>query len=62
MGLDIAEPVAGSDMGHLFERPLLEYYSRQTGIALTYPQTMRNPLETWMSATLTGSPTIASYK
>lgn len=54
MGLDIAEPVAGSDMGHLFERPLLEYYSRQTGIALTYPQTMRNPLETWMSATPDG--------
>ena len=54
MGFDIAEPVAGSDMGHLFERPLLEYYSRQTGIALTYPQTMRNPLETWMSATPDG--------
>lgn len=54
MGLDIAEPVAGSDMGHLFERPLLEYYSRQTGIALTYPETMRSPFESWMSATPDG--------
>ena len=54
MVLDFADPVAGSDMFLLFDRPLLEYYSRQTGIALTYPQTMRNPLETWMSATPDG--------
>ena len=43
--------VAGvPDMGHLFERPLLEHYSRQTGMALTYPETM-SPFESWMSAT-----------
>jgi len=54
MGFDIAEPVAGSDMGHLFERPLLEYYSRQTGVALTYPETMIHPLHKWVSATPDG--------
>lgn len=53
-GIDITEPVPGSEMGHLFERPLLEYYSRQTGQSLTYPETMRNPFETWMSATPDG--------
>ena len=54
LGLDIRKEFAESDMGHLFERPLLEYYSRQTGIALTYPETMRSPFESWMSATPDG--------
>ena len=54
MGLDIAEPVAGSDMGHLFERPLLEYYSRKTGVALTYPETLIHPIHRWVSATPDG--------
>jgi len=54
MGFDIAEPVAGSDMGHLFERPLLEYYSRKTGVALTYPETLIHPIHRWVSATPDG--------
>ncbi len=54
LGLDIREEFAESDMGHLFERPLLEHYSRKTGVALTYPETMIHPLHRWVSATPDG--------
>lgn len=54
MGLDIAEPVAGSDMGHLFERPLLEHYSKKTGVALEFPATMTHPTLSWVTATPDG--------
>ncbi len=54
LGLDIREELAESDMGHLFERPLLEHYSRKTGVALTYPETMIHPLHKWVSATPDG--------
>lgn len=54
MGLDIRQPFAEADMGHLFERPLLEHYSRTTGVSLTYPETMFHPLHKWVSATPDG--------
>lgn len=54
MGLIPPESFAESDMGHLFERPLLEHYSRKTGVALTYPETMIHPLHKWVSATPDG--------
>ena len=54
LGLDIREEFAESDMGHLFERPLLEHYSRKTGVALTYPSTLIHPLHKWVSATPDG--------
>jgi predicted phage-related endonuclease len=54
MGLDIRQPFAEADMGHLFERPLLEHYSRTTGVVLTYPETMIHPLHKWVSATPDG--------
>lgn len=54
LGLDIREEFAESDMGHLFERPLLEHYSRKTGVALTYPGTLIHPLHRWVSATPDG--------
>ncbi len=47
LGLIPPESFAASDMGHLFERPLLEHYSRQTGVVLTYPETMIHPLHKW---------------
>ena len=54
MGLDIRQQFAEADMGHLFERPLLEHYSRTTGVVLTYPETMIHPLHKWVSATPDG--------
>jgi predicted phage-related endonuclease len=54
LGLIPPESFAESDMGHLFERPLLEHYSRKTGVALTYPETMIHPLHKWVSATPDG--------
>lgn len=54
MGLDIRQQFAEADMGHLFERPLLEHYSRTTGVVLTYPDTMIHPLHKWVSATPDG--------
>ena len=53
-GLDIREEFAESDMGHLFERPLLEHYSRKTGVSLTYPETLIHPIHRWVSATPDG--------
>ena len=54
MGLDIREEFAESDMGHLFERPLLEHYSRKTGVVLAYPETLIHPIHRWVSATPDG--------
>ena len=54
VGLGIENDVPGAEMGHLFERPLLEHYSRKTGIALTYPKNMRHPKYDWVSATPDG--------
>lgn len=55
MGLDIRQPFAEADMGHLFERPLLDHYSRTTGVVLTYPpETMIHPVYKWVSATPDG--------
>ena len=54
MGIDIRQPFSEADMGHLFERPLLEHYSRTTGVALTYPDTLIHPLHKWVSATPDG--------
>ena len=54
LGLDIREEFAESDMGHLFERPLLEHYSRKTGVVLVYPGTMIHPIHEWVSATPDG--------
>jgi len=54
LGLIPPESFAESDMGHLFERPLLEHYSRKTGVALTYPETMIHPIHRWVSATPDG--------
>lgn len=54
MGFDIRQPFTEADMGHLFERPLLEHYSRTTGVVLTYPETMIHPLHKWVSATPDG--------
>jgi len=54
LGLIPPESFAESDMGHLFERPLLEHYSRKTGVALTYPETMIHPLHKWVTATPDG--------
>lgn len=54
VGLGIENDVPGAEMGHLFERPLLEHYSRKTGIALTYPKNMRHPEYDWVSATPDG--------
>lgn len=54
MGLDIRQQFAEADMGHLFERPLLEHYSRTSGVALTYPETLIHPLHKWVSATPDG--------
>ena len=54
LGMEIREEFAESDMGHLFERPLLEHYSRKTGVALTYPSTLIHPLHKWISATPDG--------
>lgn len=54
LGLIPPESFAESDMGHLFERPLLEHYSRKTGVALTYPEKMIHPLHKWVSATPDG--------
>ncbi len=54
LGLDIREEFAESAMGHLFERPLLEHYSRKTGFVLAYPETMIHPIHRWVSATPDG--------
>lgn len=54
VGLGIEEDVPSAEMGHLFERPLLEHYSQKTGIALTYPKNMRHPKYDWVSATPDG--------
>jgi putative phage-type endonuclease len=54
LGLDIREEFAESDMGHLFERPLLEHYSRKTGVVLAYPETLIHPIHRWVSATPDG--------
>ncbi len=54
MGLIPPEPFAAADMGHLFERPLLEHYSRTTGVEMTYPDTLIHPLHKWVSATPDG--------
>ncbi len=54
MGLATSEDNTASPMGHLFERPLLEHYSRTTGVVLTYPETMIHPLHKWVSATPDG--------
>ena len=54
LGLDIREEFAEADMGHLFERPLLEHYSRKTGVVLAYPETLIHPIHRWVSATPDG--------
>lgn len=54
MGLATSEDNTASAMGHLFERPLLEHYSKKTGIALEYPSTMTHPVYPWVTATPDG--------
>lgn len=54
MGLATSESNTASEMGHLFERPLLEHYSKKSGIALEYPATMTHPTLSWVTATPDG--------
>lgn len=43
LGLDIREEFAESDMGHLFERPLLEHYSQEVREFFEIPETEAEP-------------------
>lgn len=55
MGLDTLDGNTASPMGHLFERPLLEHYSKTTGVTLEIlPPTMTHPTLSWVAATPDG--------